>query len=49
VCFKTITEADNDFLCSNITELEVLEVVSQCGSSKRPCPDGFNFFFVKNN
>jgi len=49
VCFRTITEDDNNILYSNITELEVLKVVSQCGSSKYPGPDRFNFFFVKNN
>jgi len=27
--------------------VEVLEVVSQCGSSKCPRPDGFNFAFAK--
>jgi len=27
----------------------VFEVVSQCGSSKCPGPDGFNFFFIKSN
>jgi len=45
--FKRISTADNDLLCDNITEVEVLEVVSQCGSSKCPGPDGFNFAFVK--
>ena len=45
--FKRISAADNDLLCDNITEVEVLEVVSQCGSSKCPGPDGFNFAFVK--
>jgi len=49
VRFKSITEANNVQLCSDITELEVLDVVSQCGSSKCPGLDGFNFFFVKNN
>jgi len=29
--------------------LEVLDAVSQCGSSKCPGQDGFNFFFIKNN
>jgi len=30
VCFKTITNDDNDMLCSNISESEILDVVSQC-------------------
>jgi len=47
VGFKRISAADNDLLCDNITEVEVLEVVSQCGSSKCPGPYGFNFAFVK--
>jgi len=47
--FKNISETDNDLLCKEISELEVLEAVSQCGSSKSPRPDGFNFFFIKKN
>ena len=49
VNFKNILEIDNDLLCKKITELEVLEVVDQCGSSKSSGPDGFNFFFIKKN
>ena len=49
VNFKNISETDNDLLCNKITELEVLEVVGQCGSSKSHGPDGFNFFFIKKN
>jgi len=45
--FKSISTANNDLLCDNISEVEVLEVVSQCASSKCPGPDGFNFAFVK--
>ena len=48
VCFKTVTNDDNDMLCSNISKSEILDV-SQCDSSKCPGPDGYNFFFVKNN
>jgi len=47
VGFKSISAADNNLLCDNITDVEVLEAVSQCGSSKCPGPDGFNFAFVK--
>jgi len=47
VCFKSISRTDNGLLCDNITEVEVLEVVSQCGRSKCPGLDGFNFTFVK--
>jgi len=49
VSFRTISEADNNLLCTNISEVEVLEVVRQCDSSKCPGPNGFNFFFVKKN
>ena len=49
VRFTTISEANNALLCRNISEVEVLEAVSQYGRSKCPGPDGFNFFFVKNN
>jgi len=49
VRFKSIFVVDNDLLCSNITEKEILETVSQCGSSMCSGPDGFDFLFVKNN
>jgi len=49
VCFKTVTNDDNDMLCSNISESEILDAMSQCDSSKCPGPDGYNFSFVKNN
>jgi len=49
VNFKCISMIDNDLLCSDISELEAFGAVSQCGNSKCPGPDGFNFFFVKNN
>jgi len=49
VSFRTISKDENALLSDIITKAEVLEVVSQCGSSKCPGPDGFNFFFIKNN
>jgi len=49
VNFSTISECENAMLCGIFTEEEVLEAVSQCGSSKCPGPDGFNFLFIKNN
>jgi len=49
VSFKNISRADNEALCSNISETEILEAVSQCGNSKSPGLDGFNFFFIKSN
>jgi len=49
VCFKIISDVDNDFLCSIISETEVLQAISQCGSSKCPGPNNFNFSFVKSN
>jgi len=36
VCFKSITDNDNDMLCRDISELEILNVVSQCDSTKCP-------------
>lgn len=48
VHFKSISTNDNDLLCSSIIELEILEAVSQCDSSKCPGPYGFNFYFIKN-
>jgi len=47
VNFKNIFVVDNDLLCRNITKVEVLEAVSQCGSSKSPGLDGFNFSLLK--
>ena len=49
VSFRTISEDENALLSGIISEAEVLEVVCQCGSSKCPGSDGFNFFFIKNN
>jgi len=49
VGFKFISKKDNDLLCTNIIEYEIIDGMSQCESSKCPGPDGYNFFFVKNN
>ena len=49
VNFKTISEDENALLCGIFTEAEVFKIVSECGSSKCPGPDKFNFFFIKNN
>jgi len=47
VGFKSITGENNVNLCSNIFEAEILEVVSQCASTKCPGRDGYNSYFVK--
>jgi len=49
VCFKSVTSTYNDILYSNISVMEILDVVSQCESTKCPSPDGYNFSFVKKN
>jgi len=49
VSFRTISEGQNALLSGIFTEEEVFKVMSQCGSSKCPGPDGFNFFFIKSN
>jgi len=47
--FKCISEEDNDMICKEFNEQEILEAVSQCGSSKSLGLDGYNFYFIKNN
>jgi len=49
VSFKNISRVDNEVLCNSISVIKIFEAVSQCGSSKSPDPDGFNFFFIKSN
>jgi len=49
ISFKNNFEVDNELFCSIISESEILEAVSQCGSSKSSRPDGYDFFFIKNN
>jgi len=36
-------------LCCKFSDTEILDVVNQCESSKSPCPDRFNFHFIKKN
>lgn len=47
VAFNVISAADNRMLCSVFDELEVKDVVWDCGSDKSPGPDGYNFRFLK--
>jgi len=47
--FKSIPRETNPSMILDFTEGEVKEVVWQCEGSKSPGPDGFNFFFIKNN
>ena len=49
VSFRKISEGEKAMLSGIFTEEEVFDVVSQCGSSKCPGSDGFNFFFIKSN
>jgi len=49
VQFDTINEADNGFLCSVFREDEIKETIGECGGSKSPGSDGFNFDFIKSN
>ena len=48
VTFSTIMEGQNALLCGIFTEAKVFETMSQCGSSKCPGLDGFNFFIKSN-
>lgn len=47
VHFSSISQVDNEMLYGVITENEILATVSQCGSTKSPGPDGFNFHLSK--
>lgn len=49
VHFRSISDANMDLIFEIISEQEILEVVKQCGCSKSPRPDGYNFYFIKNN
>jgi len=49
VQFDSINEDDNNFLCSGFSEDKILGVVRECGGSKSPGSDGFNFNFIKSN
>ena len=45
--FQRISEDDVSMLEDQFSEAEVLVAVKNCGSSKAPGPDGFNFHFIK--
>ena len=47
--FQTISDEDNMLLVEEISDKEIEETINQCGESKSPGPDGFNFFFLKHN
>ena len=49
VQFRNISVVENELLCCKFKEDEILEAMKQCGGAKSPCPDGFNFFFIKTN
>ncbi|GKV23593.1 hypothetical protein SLEP1_g33302 [Rubroshorea leprosula] len=47
IIFKQISGADNETLTTPFAEKEIKEAIWECGSSKAPGPDGFNFRFIK--
>jgi len=49
VQFSSLSRADNDVLCKDITEEEIVDAIRQCGSTKSLGPDSYNFHFLKNN
>lgn len=49
VQFSTISEANNDMLCNVFKEGEILVALRECGGSKSPWLNGFNFNFIKSN
>jgi len=49
VSFSRIDNVDNEVLCNMFSESKILAAVGQCGSSKSPGPDGYNFHVLKYN
>jgi len=49
VQFRKISVADNERLCTKFKDAEILEATKQCGGSKSPGLDGFNFNFIRTN
>jgi len=47
--FPTLSEDENMLLIKEIKDLEIEDVINQCEGNKSPNPDGFNFFFIKQN
>lgn len=45
--FAKLSEQQSASLVTRIDESEIKEAISECGSSKSPGPDGFNFKFIK--
>ena len=48
VPFQKITEDENCMLIAPFEELEIKEVVWECGSDKSPEPDEVSFSFIKH-
>ncbi|GKC23096.1 RNA-directed DNA polymerase, eukaryota, reverse transcriptase zinc-binding domain protein, partial [Tanacetum coccineum] len=46
---STLSPIDSEFLESQISLDEVINVVWDCGSNKSPGPDGFSFAFIKKH
>lgn len=44
---RVITDVNNEFLCSPITDIEIKNAVFQLGGSKAPGPDGFSGLFYQ--
>ena len=47
ICFRSISQLQNDRLVDIFQEDEVKQAVWDCGSDKCPGPDGLNFKFIK--
>ncbi|KHN19104.1 Retrovirus-related Pol polyprotein LINE-1, partial [Glycine soja] len=47
ISFRTIDQQQNSLLGAPFQEIEIQNAVGECGSDKSPCPDGFNFRFIK--
>ncbi|GKV28743.1 hypothetical protein SLEP1_g37755 [Rubroshorea leprosula] len=47
ISFNQISGVDNELLTATFSEVEIKQAIWDCGSSKSPGPDGFNFRFIK--
>ncbi|GKV50907.1 hypothetical protein SLEP1_g57586 [Rubroshorea leprosula] len=47
ISFNQISGVDNKILTAAFSEVEIKQAIWDCGSSKSPGPDGFNFRFIK--
>jgi len=47
--FPTVSNEENMLLMKDINDQEIKKVLNECGATKSPSPDAFNFLFLKHN